>query len=394
MDSIRNPFAPGAGTRPYALTGREDAISNVMTSVGRSAIGRSAKSHVLLGLRGVGKTVMLEEIRSQVESAGNIAVMIEAPERKSLPAVLIPELRLALTGLTRYAVAKDLTQRGLRALAGFASAMKVKYKDVELQLDIEPENGLADAGDLEHDLGVLFETIGVAVQRAGRVLVILIDELQYIQRAQLGPLIAALHRCAQRQLPVMSVGAGLPPLRGMLGNAKTYAERMFEFAELSSLPSKASEDAIRIPLHAEEVVIEDRALAAIIEDTQGYPYFLQEWGKHAWNCASQSPITHDDVVCARTFAQASLDVSFFGVRFDRVSDAERAFMIAMAELGDGPYQSAAIAIAMGKQPQEITSMRSRLIGKGMIWSPAYGVLDFTVPLFRRFLLRRVGYHRT
>jgi len=390
MDPIKNPFAPGAGTRPYALAGRDTIVDDVMTSIHRSAAGRSAKSHVLIGLRGVGKTVLLEELRSRSESSGNITVMIEAPEKKSLPAGLIPELRLALMRFSRIEVAKDLTQRGWKALAGFASSMKLKYKDVEVSVDVEPESGLADLGDLENDLAVLLETIALAAQRASVGLVILIDELQYVPTSQLGPLVAALHRCVQRQLPVTFVGAGLPQLRGILGNAKTYAERLFEFSEVSALPPLAAMDAIRIPLDAEGVEIDDDALDLVLADTQGYPYFLQEWGKHAWNCAGTSTITLRDVEFARSVARTSLDTSFFGVRFDRVSDAERLYMVAMATLGNGPYPTSAVADNLGKQPHELSTIRSRLINKGMIWSPSYGTIDFTVPFFGAFLLRRIA----
>ena len=344
----------------------------------------------MIGLRGVGKTVLLEELRTRSEAGGNITAMIEAPEKKSLPAGLIPELRIALMRFSRFEAAKNLTLRGWKALAGFASSMKLKYNDIEVHVDIEPESGLADTGDLEHDLAVLLETIATAAQQAGVALVILIDELQYVPTSQLGPLVAALHRCVQRQLPVTFVGAGLPQLRGILGNAKTYAERLFEFSEVSALIPTAAMDAIRIPLDAEGVEIADDALELILADTQGYPYFLQEWGKHAWNCAPYSPITRDDVEFARSVAQASLDTSFFGVRFDRISDAERLYMVGMATLGSGPYPTSAVAENLGKQPQELSTIRSRLINKGMIWSPTYGTVDFTVPLFGAFLLRRVA----
>ncbi|MFN4909195.1 MAG: ATP-binding protein [Bacteroidota bacterium] len=388
MESLRNPFAPGAGTRPYALAGRDAVLEEVATSIARLAAGRSAKSHILLGLRGVGKTVLLEEIRRRAEDAGHIAVMIEAPERKSLPAALIPELRLALVRFSILGPAKDLAMRGLRALAGFASAMKLKYKDVEVTFEVEPETGLADAGDLEHDLATLLETVGTAAESAGVAFVLLVDELQYVQTSQLGPLVSALHRCAQRCKPVLLIGAGLPQLRGRIGNAKTYSERLFEFAELSTLKSNESKDAIRIPLQAEDVLIDDDAMDQILLDTQGYPYFLQEWGKHTWNCARQSPVSLQDVEHARQLARYSLDAGFFGVRLDRVSGKERAYLMAMAHLGNGPYESSEVAETLGQSGQDLATTRARLIEKGMIYSPTFGLVDFTVPFFGEFLLRR------
>ncbi|MBU3678961.1 MAG: ATP-binding protein [Candidatus Kapabacteria bacterium] len=390
MDSLRNPFAPGAGTRPYAIAGRDAVLEEVATSIGRLALGRSAKSHVLLGLRGVGKTVLLEEIRRRAEDAGHIAVMIEAPERKSLPAALIPELRLALVRFSLLGPARDLAKRGLQALAGFASAMKLKYKDVEVSFDVEPEVGLADAGDLEHDLAVLMETVGTAAEAAGVTFVLLVDELQYVQTSQLGPLVSALHRCSQRRKPVILVGAGLPQLRGRIGNAKTYSERLFEFTELSTLKRSDSADAIRIPLEAECVMISDDALELILSDTQGYPYFLQEWGKHAWNCAKRSPIELVDVERAQQLARYSLDTSFFGVRLDRVSGKEREYLMAMAKLGNGPFETADVSESLGESGQELAVTRARLIEKGMIYSPSYGLIDFTVPFFGLFLLRQVA----
>ncbi|MBU3699398.1 MAG: ATP-binding protein [Candidatus Kapabacteria bacterium] len=389
MESILNPFAPGAGTRPYAMAGRDAILEEVRVSIGRVVLGRPAKNHALIGLRGVGKTVLLEEIRSRAENTGHIVVQIEAPEKKSLPAALIPELRLALVRFSRRESAKDLAQRGLRALAGFASAMKLKFSDVEVQFDIEPEVGLADIGDLEHDLSVLLETIATAAQRTSTALILLIDELQHVPTSQLGPLISALHRCAQRQLPIILIGAGLPQLRGRIGNAKTYAERMIEFSELSVLNRTESIDAICIPLQSEGVQIEADALELILDDTQGYPYFLQEWGKHAWNCAQQSPITRRDVEDARVIAHASLDVSFFGVRFDRVTQKERLYLATMAALGKGPYETSDVSDAIGESLQELAALRSRLIEKGMIYSPRHGLIDFTVPLFGQFILRRM-----
>ena len=210
MDPAHNPFAPGAGTSPPELAGRDEILQAVSLAIARIRLGRSAKSVLMIGLRGVGKTVMLNRMRDDAEAAGSQTVLIEAPEGRSLPALLAPELRQALLRLSRNAQAKDLAIRALRALAGFVKALRVKYQDIEVGLDVDPEPGLADNGDLEHDLQVLLEAAAVAAKEADTALVLLVDELQYVKEEELAALITALHRVAQRRLPVVLVGAGLP----------------------------------------------------------------------------------------------------------------------------------------------------------------------------------------
>ncbi len=387
MDALRNPFSPGAGSRPYELAGRDVVLHDIITAIRRTALGRSSKQMVLMGLRGVGKTVLLGEIRRRAEAEGQVVVLIEAPEHQSLPALLSPLLRVALLKFSRIEAAREMAFRGLRVLAGFVAATKVKYSDIEISLDMEPEKGTADIGDLEHDLADVIEAVGEAARGSGKSLVIMIDELQYLPPAQLRPLIAALHRCSQNQLPVILVGAGLPNIRGHLGNAKTYAERLFEFHLITSLTPEATRDAITKPLAAEGVEIEADALERIMSDTQGYPYFIQEFGKHMWDAAKESPITLHDVDVARELAEATLDTSFFGVRFDRITTSEREYLKAMAELGSGPHQSGDVAMAMGRSAQAVAPIRSRLIQKGMLWSPTHGEVAFTVPMFDVYLKR-------
>ena len=341
----------------------------------------------MVGLRGVGKTVLLDRMREDAEAAGLQTVRIEAPEDRSLPALLAPELRLALIRLSRNAQAKDLARRALRGLAGFAKALKVKYHDIEVGLDLEPEPGLADNGDLEHDLQALLEVVGRAAKEAETVLVLFVDELQYVEDEQLAALITALHRTAQQKLPVVLVGAGLPQLRGQMGRAKSYAERLFDFPEIGPLPENAARLAISKPARDQGVQIADDALRSIVQETQGYPYFLQEWGKHAWDVATESPITHSDVEEASKAAVAALDESFFRVRFDRLTPAERRYLRAMAELGPGPHRSGDIADVLGRKVTSLGPTRNQLISKGMIWSPSHGDTAFTVPLFDQFMRR-------
>jgi predicted transcriptional regulator len=341
----------------------------------------------MVGLRGVGKTVLLDRMRDDAEATGIHTLRVEAPESRSLPAILAPQLRQALLRLSRNEQAKDLAQRALRGLAGFAKALKVKFEDIEVGLDFEPEPGLADNGDLEHDLQALLEAAGAAAQKAGTALVMFVDELQYVEEEQLAALITALHRAAQRRLPVVLVGAGLPQLRGRMGRAKSYAERLFDFPEIGPLPPPAVRTAITKPAAAEGVQVSDDALELIVQKTHGYPYFLQEWGKHAWDTASKSPITLQDVELASASAVAALDESFFRVRFDRLTPLEKRYLRAMAELGPGPHRSGDIAEQLKRDVTALGPTRNQLIGKGMIWSPSHGDTSFTVPLFDEFMHR-------
>jgi hypothetical protein len=387
MDPIRNPYTPGAGTPPPELAGRDELREQVRIALERVRLGRPTKSLMMVGLRGVGKTVLLDRMREDAEASGIHTLRMEAPEGRSLPAILAPELRKALLRLSRNAQAAELARRALRGLAGFASALKIKYQDIEVGLDLEPEPGLADNGDLELDLQALLEAAGEAAKKAGTALAIFIDELQYVKEEQLAALITALHRTAQRGLPVILVGAGLPQLRGRMGHAKSYAERLFDFPEVGRLSPQDARIAIDKPAQEESVGIKADALDRIVDATKGYPYFLQEWGKHAWDAADASPITLEDVEEGSALAVAALDESFFRVRFDRLTPSEKRYLRAMAELGPGPHRSGAIADVLNRKVTSLGPTRNSLIGKGMIWSPSHGDTAFTVPLFDEFMRR-------
>ncbi|MGD0088385.1 MAG: ATP-binding protein [Planctomycetota bacterium] len=387
MDPIKNPYAPGAGTPPPELAGRDEVRETTRVALERVRLGRPTKSILMVGLRGVGKTVLLDRMRENAEAKGIQTMRIEVPEDRSLPAILAPELRLALLRLSRSDKAKELAQRALKGLAGFAKALKVKYQDIEVGFDFDPEPGLADNGDLEHDLQALLEAAGLAAKKAGTALTLFIDELQYVKENELAALIMALHRTAQRLLPVVLVGAGLPQLRGRMGRAKSYAERLFDFPEIGPLTPPAARIAIVKPAEDQNVKVAEDALQRIIQETHGYPYFLQEWGKHAWDTASESPITLRDVEVASTAAVAALDESFFRVRFDRLTPLEKRYMRAMAELGPGPHRSGDIAAQLKREVTALGPTRNQLIAKGMIWSPSHGDTAFTVPLFDQFMRR-------
>lgn len=387
MDPIANPYAPGAGTPPPELAGRDELREQVRVAIERVRRGMPSKSILMVGLRGVGKTVLLDRMRDDAEAAGIHALRVEAPEGRSLPALLAPELRVALLRISRIEQAKALGERALRALAGFAKALKLKFKDIEVGLDFEPEPGLADNGDLEHDLAALLQAVGEAAQRAGTALVLFIDELQYVKEDELAALITGLHRTAQRKLPVTLVGAGLPQLRGRMGRAKSYAERLFDFPEIGELPPPAARQALVKPALDQGVAITEDALERILLETHRYPYFLQEWGKHAWQAAERSPITLEDVDRASVTALAALDASFFRVRFDRLTLAEKKYLRAMAELGPGPHRSGDIAEELRRKVTSLAPIRNQLIAKGMIFSPSHGDTAFTVPLFDEFIRR-------
>ncbi|OGB06183.1 MAG: AAA family ATPase [Burkholderiales bacterium RIFCSPHIGHO2_12_FULL_69_20] len=387
MDPVRNPYSPGAGTPPPELAGRGELREKVRIAIERLRLGLPAKSVLMVGLRGVGKTVLLDRLRDDAEGAGIQTLRIEAPEGRSLPALLAPQLRQALLRLSRMEQSKAVAQRALRALAGFAKALKIKYDDIEVGLDFDPEPGLADNGDLEHDLQALLEAVGAAAAAAGTALVMFIDELQYVREDELAALITALHRCNQRRLPVGLVGAGLPQLPGRMGRAKSYAERLFDFPVVGPLDAAAASQAIAKPAQAQNVQITEPAIADIVARTQGYPYFLQEWAKHAWDRAGQSPIRREDVQAASVEAIAALDESFFRVRFDRLTPAEKRYLRAMAELGPGPHRSGDIAEALRRKVTSLGPTRAQLIDKGMVWSPNHGDTAFTVPLFDAFMKR-------
>ncbi|MEQ1826292.1 MAG: ATP-binding protein [Pirellula sp.] len=387
MNPIQNPFSPGAGSQPPELAGRSELLEKVNISIERVRIGRASKSVLMVGLRGVGKTVLLDRMRGQAEALGNATIRLEAPENKSLPAMLAPELRHLLLKLSAVRASQAAAKRALQALAGFAKALKFKYQDIEVGLDLDPEKGLADNGDLESDLLALLTSIGDAAKAADRAVVLFIDELQYVAEEELAALITCLHRTSQLSLPLIMVGAGLPQLRGKMGKAKSYAERLFDFPSIGPLDRPAARQALSKPTQSLQVEWEPSALEDVVSATRGYPYFLQEWGKHVWDLAEDSPIEQDDVQRATPIVIAALDESFFRVRFDRLTPSEKRYMRAMAELGEGPHRSGDIAELLQRKVTALGPTRNSLISKGMIWSPGHGDTAFTVPMFDEFMKR-------
>ena len=387
MDRRTNPYAPGAGTPPPELAGRDALIEDAEIVLDRLRGGLAAKSLLMVGLRGVGKTVLLNRILHDAEKREFECALVEAPEDRSLPAALAGPLNSALIRLSRSAHARELARKARRSLAGFVRAMKVSYEDITFSVDLEAEDGVADSGDLDTDLAALLQVAGEAARARKTVLVLFIDELQYVKEQQLAALITALHRVAQRRLPVALIGSGLPQLVSHVGVAKSYAERMFSFPEIGPLSHDAAKTAIEAPANRLGVTYSPAALAEILRVTDGYPYFLQEWGSACWAAADGSAITRADVESASPVAVAELDNTFFRVRFERTTPFERRYLRAMAELGRGPHRSGEIATAIGRPVQRVAPTRSNLIKKGMIYSPAHGDTAFTVPLFDQYLKR-------
>lgn len=384
MDAKKNPFAPGAGTPPPELAGRSGTITDGTIALARARQGRG-KSLLLLGLRGVGKTVLLNRLAEIARQEGNLAVVLEAPEGKDLAALLVPHLRQALLSLSASARARDLASRAAGVLRSFAATFKVKVGDIEFSA--KPEGGIADSGSIDFDLPALLDVVTQAAQADDKVLALFIDEVQFLDKEELGALIFATHRLGQLARPFLLAGAGLPQLAGLAGEAKSYAERLFDYPDVGPLTPEAARAAIAEPLKREDVSIDAEALEAIVSKTQGYPYFLQVWGYQVWNAATRSPISSSDVTLATKAAIEDLDRGFFRVRLNRLTPREKEYLQTMASLGAGPHASGAIAAAMGEKVSAVAPFRESLIKKGMIFSRRHGETAFTVPLFDEFMRR-------
>ncbi len=389
MDKIRNPFSPGAGSPPPELAGRDVLLEQARVLLGRVLAKRPEKSLMLTGLRGVGKTVLLNEIDRLAHTVGYRTILVEAHEGKSLAAMLAPHLRRLLFDLDRIAAAGDKVRRGISVLKSFVGAIKITMGEIDIGLDIEPEPGAADSGDLEVDLPNLFIAVSEAAQERGVAVAILIDEIQYFSSVELSALIMAMHKMQQRQLPMVLIAAGLPILPGLMGESKSYAERLFSFPDIGPLPEPDAIKAIHDPILEAGEAINPDALHEIFRLTRGYPYFLQEWGYQAWNHAAASPISLQVVQESNEVVSKRLDENFFRVRFDRLTPREKKFLRAMAELGSGPYRTGDVADKLDAKINTLGPVRANLIKKGMIYSPSHGDMAFTVPLFDEFMRRAI-----
>lgn len=387
MDAVRNPFAPGAGSQPPELAGRQQIIEDARVAIERARLGKSSRAQMFLGLRGVGKTVLLNAVERMATDRGHLTSIIEAPENKSLGELLLPRVHQVLRKLSMTANARAKAHDAMRALRSFASVFKFEYGDLAIAVDAEV--GVADSGNLENDLPELFVRVGEAARAAGKAWTLLIDEVQYLSQKDLAALIVSLHKINQANLPVLFFGAGLPQVAALSGEAKSYAERLFHYPDVGALPEGDAKAAIRQPVDDEGASIDDAALSEIFVKTRGYPYFLQEWGYQSWNLADGDKITLDDARHAESLTLKRLDEGFFKVRFDRLTPKEREYVIAMAKLGSGPYRSSDIADALGETAQGVGPRRDRIIKKGMIYSPSHGDIAFTVPMFNDYLMRNL-----
>jgi hypothetical protein len=383
MDELTNPYRPGAGTRPPALLGRDAMIDHFGTMVRRAMAGQPGKSLIPIGLRGVGKTVLLNRFAEIAEHEGLAVGFIEAPETGDFRVLLVNRLRKVLLAYdNERRTAKVL--KALRVLKTFSLQLPDGSR---LSIDVDALVGEADSGSLADDVTDLLVAIGEAAHERGSGVLLAIDELQYLGEPELAAIITAIHRTTQLDLPVALVGAGLPQLPGLAGDAKSYAERLFEFPHIGSLEPDDARAALVVPAAEHDVEFTDAAIDAILEQAHGYPYFLQEWGYQVWNAASTSPIDRALVDAVTPQVIAHLDANFFAVRFDRLTPTEKTYLRAMAALGPGPHRSGDIATELGVKVESIAPRRSALISKGMAYSPSHGLTAFTVPLFDEFLLR-------
>ena len=389
MDQVRNPFNPGAGSKPPLLVGRDAQIEAMTVAIRRLAIGRFERSIMLKGLRGVGKTVLLNEFGRIAKQQGWIHAHLEATEDIRIATATARLTRRVLLELNARARAKDRAARALGVLRSFIKVhVPLGPGAGSLVIDFESQPGRADSGDLDGDLSALFTEVGETAQDSGTGVLLTIDEIQYLGRKELSALIIGLHRVSQLSLPLLVAGAGLPSLPGLAGEARSYAERLFRYVDIGSLGHSDASRALTLPAEEEGAGWTTEAVARVIHDTKGYPYFLQEFGKQAWNLAAGPRITLEDVDAATILAVDDLDQGFFRARIDKTTDAERDYLRAMASLeGPGPYRSGDVSAHLGKKTTQTGPIRDSLIKRGLCYSPRHGELAFTVPMFDDFIRR-------
>lgn len=384
MEVYKNPYRPGAGTKPLVIAGRDEEIEKSKALFKSVKFGAPQRSLMLYGLRGVGKTVLLNEMERVSEEEGYISEHLEMSENDDFRRVIAKVVRKCLLKVDRIENLKDKAIRALGILKAFSLAIP---DGPELKIDVEAAVGSGDSGDLDSDLVDLFVALGEAAKDEGKYICFFIDEVQYLSESAFAGLISSSHRISQKNLPVVFVCAGLPQVAALSGDAKSYAERLFDFIPIGPLINGADKEAVVGPVKQFNVDYEPEALKAILNETKGYPYFLQEFGSYAWNEAEGTPIKYVEVLISNEKATQALDRSFFKVRMDRAASAEKRFMKAMASLGKGPYKSSAVAEKLGKQLNSISPVRATLINKGFVFSPQHGEVDFTVPLYDEYIAR-------
>jgi hypothetical protein len=387
MDPRRNPYAPGAGTKPPALVGRDEQIEAFDILLERLERGYTAQSEIITGLRGVGKTVLLDVFRDTAEARDWATVEWEVEKNAPFASKMAAQVRRALLQLAPKA---RWTERALRAAAILKSFTLTFSPDggMTAGLDVDALAGAADSGALSEDLSDLFVAVGDAAAEHGVGVVFLLDEIQFLKPTDLEALIVALHKCARRSLPITLVGAGLPQIPRLAGEAKSYSERLFRFVTIGRLdPETDARDALILPARDLGVELEPTAVDLVVEYTQGYPYFLQEYGRIIWDEASASPVSLDEVASLLPLIEAKLDESFFRVRAERTTELELRYLYAMARLGPEAHRASEVARGVGRTVEQAGPIRSRLIDKGLLYTPGHGLAAFTVPQFDRYMLR-------
>jgi hypothetical protein len=387
MDPHDNPYTPGAGVKPPALVGRDREIDAFRVALTRLKRGDHSRSVILDGLRGVGKTVLLNEFDVMAREASWITSgVVECNEDDRLAALIAKLSHRTLRRLSRGKRVKDSVVRAAGVLKAFTLVMN-EEGTWRFQFDVDATRGVADSGDPETDIGELLTEIGVAAAEQGAGVLYLLDELQFLSRKDLGLLATAMHRISQENTPVLLAAAGLPPLSRLLGEAKPYAERLFDYREIDSLPKASAAVALSVPAQRRGGRFQRKALDLIIQRAGGYPYFLQQWGETIWDEAPGPTFSADDVAAVEEVVNDELDRRFFRDRYTKATEAERIYMAAMADLGDGRHSSAEIADHMGKEQSALSMRRAGLLKKGLIHNPADHDLDFTVPHFAAFMRR-------
>jgi hypothetical protein len=387
VDPRKNPYAPGAGTKPSALVGRDELVESFDVLLERLENGYAEQSLIITGLRGVGKTVLLDVYREKAEARGWATVEWEVEKGALFGSKLATQMRRALLQIAPKARWSDRAHKAASILKSFTVTFNPDGA-VMAGLDVEALAGLGDSGSLGEDLSDLFVALGEAAREQGIGVIFLVDEIQYLQSSELEALIGALHKCARRALPITLVGAGLPQIPRLAGEAKSYSERLFQFPRIGELdPASDARAALVLPAQKLGVEYEPSAIDFIVDYTQGYPYFLQEYGKIVWDESSKSPITLADAQAVRPLVEEKLDESFFRVRAERTTELELRYLLAMARLGPEPHRASDVARLIGRTAEQAGPLRSRLIDKGLLYTPGHGLAAFTVPQFDRYMLR-------
>lgn len=384
MENYKNPYRPGAGTKPLIIAGRNNEIEKANSLLKSVKFGAPQRSLMLYGLRGVGKTVLLNEMERIAEEESYFSEHLEMSENDDFRRVIAKSCRKMLLQISRLENLKDKCLHALGVLKAFSLVIP---DGPELKIDVDAVIGIGDSGDLDSDLVDLFVAIGEVAKDTDKQICFFIDEVQYLPEPAVAGLIASSHRITQRSLPVVFICAGLPQIAALTGDAKSYAERLFEFIPIGELREGSDEEALVSPAKTLNVEFEPAAIKIILEEAKGYPYFIQEFGKHAWDMAEDNPISEEVALSASISAIATLDDSFFKVRMDRATTAEREFMKAMSSLGSGIYKSLDVADKLGKKISSIGPVRATLISKGFIYSPQHGEIAFTVPLYDEYIRR-------